>query len=83
MDHDVYDGDGHDGAGASGVYNGMAATRLDGVAWQKSRHSNSQGSCVEFAPLPGGEDAQFFWIMGMLAVTTAGMVVYFRTRDWM
>ncbi|MEU5460602.1 DUF397 domain-containing protein [Streptomyces althioticus] len=57
MDHDVYDGDGHDGAGASSVYNGMAATRLDGVAWQKSRHSNSQGSCVEFARLPGGEVA--------------------------
>ena len=39
------------------VYNGMAATELDGVAWQKSRHSNSQGSCVEFARLPGGDVA--------------------------
>ncbi|MEU2336350.1 DUF397 domain-containing protein [Streptomyces sp. NPDC006654] len=39
------------------VYNGMAATQLDGVAWQKSRHSNSQGSCVEFARLPGGDVA--------------------------
>ncbi|GHH91050.1 DUF397 domain-containing protein [Streptomyces capillispiralis] len=59
MDHDVYDGDVDvcDGAGPSGVYNGMAATTLDGVAWQKSRHSNSQGSCVEFARLPGGEVA--------------------------
>ncbi|MCI3224433.1 DUF397 domain-containing protein [Streptomyces sp. NP-1717] len=36
------------------AYNGMAATELDGVVWQKSRHSNSQGSCVEFAKLPGG-----------------------------
>lgn len=35
------------------AYNGMAATELRGVVWQKSRHSNSQGSCVEFAKLPG------------------------------
>ncbi|AXG78556.1 DUF397 domain-containing protein [Streptomyces paludis] len=39
------------------VYNGIAATELHGVVWQKSRHSNSQGSCVEFAQLPGGEVA--------------------------
>lgn len=43
MDHDVYD-----------VYNGMAATQLHDAAWQKSRRSNSQGSCVEFARLPDG-----------------------------
>ncbi|MCT9091294.1 DUF397 domain-containing protein [Streptomyces sp. ASQP_92] len=36
------------------AYNGMAAAELQGAAWQKSRHSNSQGSCVEFAKLPGG-----------------------------
>ncbi|MEH0424252.1 DUF397 domain-containing protein [Streptomyces sp. B21-083] len=53
MDHDVY---GVGAADDSGVYNGMAAARLE-VAWQKSRHSNSQGSCVEFARLPGGEVA--------------------------
>ena len=39
------------------AYNGMAAAELDGVTWQKSRHSNSQGSCVEFAKLPGGNVA--------------------------
>ncbi|MFF1564494.1 DUF397 domain-containing protein [Streptomyces sp. NPDC058293] len=39
------------------VYNGMAATELHGVVWQKSRYSNSQGSCVEFAKLPGGRVA--------------------------
>ena len=39
------------------VYNGMAATELQGVVWQKSRHSNSQGSCVELARLPGGDVA--------------------------
>ena len=52
MDHDVY--------GVDDVYNGMAATELTelhAVAWQKSRHSNSQGNCVEFARLPGGEVA--------------------------
>lgn len=49
MDRDVY--------GVDDVYNGMAAKKLHGVAWQKSRHSNSQGSCVEFARLPGGEVA--------------------------
>jgi uncharacterized protein DUF397 len=55
VEHDVYDV--YDVADASGVYNGMAATQLHGVAWQKSRHSNSQGSCVEFARLPGGDVA--------------------------
>ncbi|MGA5193359.1 DUF397 domain-containing protein [Streptomyces exfoliatus] len=35
----------------------MAAAELRGVQWQKSRHSNSQGSCVEFAKLPGGNVA--------------------------
>ncbi|WP_405617280.1 DUF397 domain-containing protein [Streptomyces sp. NBC_00076] len=54
MDHDVYDV--ADASGVSGAYNGMAAAHLR-VAWQKSRHSNSQGSCVEFARLPGGDVA--------------------------
>ncbi|MFJ8433048.1 DUF397 domain-containing protein [Kitasatospora sp. NPDC094019] len=44
--HDTYD-----------PYNGMAAADLEGVVWQKSLHSNSQGNCVEFAALPGGEVA--------------------------
>lgn len=34
--------------------NGMPATDLSDVAWRKSRHSNSQGTCVEVASLPGG-----------------------------
>ncbi|MGP3923950.1 MULTISPECIES: DUF397 domain-containing protein [unclassified Streptomyces] len=34
--------------------NGMAAADLGGVAWQKSRRSNSQGACVELAKLPDG-----------------------------
>ena len=36
------------------IYNGMPATELDGVTWQKSRISNSQGNCVEIAALPDG-----------------------------
>ena len=36
------------------IYNGMSATDLDGVSWQKSRISNSQGNCVEIAALPDG-----------------------------
>ncbi|KUJ67612.1 regulator [Streptomyces albus subsp. albus] len=35
----------------------MAASDLQDVVWQKSGYSNSQGSCVEFAKLPGGEVA--------------------------
>jgi hypothetical protein len=37
--------------------NGMPATELRGVTWRKSRHSNSQGTCVELAGLPSGEIA--------------------------
>ncbi|MDJ1131942.1 DUF397 domain-containing protein [Streptomyces iconiensis] len=39
------------------AYNGMAARDLQGVSWRKSRHSNSQGTCVEFAKLPDGDVA--------------------------
>ncbi|MHA6759063.1 DUF397 domain-containing protein [Streptacidiphilus sp. PAMC 29251] len=39
------------------MYNGMAATEIDGAVWQKSRLSNSQGDCVEFAPLVDGDVA--------------------------
>jgi hypothetical protein len=38
-------------------HNGMAARDLQGVSWEKSRYSNSQGTCVEFAILPTGEVA--------------------------
>jgi Domain of unknown function (DUF397) len=33
------------------IYNGISATRLDGVVWRKSERSNSQGACVELARL--------------------------------
>ncbi len=38
-------------------YNGMPATTIPEVRWQKSRHSNSQGNCVEMAELPEGSIA--------------------------
>ena len=38
-------------------YNGMAAADLHDVEWQKSRFSNQQGTCVEFAKLPDGDVA--------------------------
>jgi Domain of unknown function (DUF397) len=31
--------------------------QLTDVSWRKSRHSNSQGTCVELARLPGGQIA--------------------------
>ncbi|UED85586.1 DUF397 domain-containing protein [Streptomyces profundus] len=39
------------------AYNGMAANALRGVRWLKSSHSNSQGTCAEFALLPSGDVA--------------------------
>ncbi|MFG2844070.1 DUF397 domain-containing protein [Kitasatospora sp. NPDC048296] len=49
--------DSQDTHSSNHTYNGMAAADLKGVVWQKSRHSNSQGNCVEFAALPGGDVA--------------------------
>lgn len=36
------------------IANAMPATRLRGVTWRKSRHSNPSGNCVELAELPVG-----------------------------
>jgi Domain of unknown function (DUF397) len=38
-------------------YNGIPATEIADVIWQKSQHSNPNGACVEVAVLPGGEIA--------------------------
>lgn len=37
--------------------NGTVAADLIGVVWQKSSHSDANGTCVEFAALPDGEVA--------------------------
>lgn len=39
------------------AYNGMSAAELTGVTWQKSGHSNANGTCMEFAVLPEGSVA--------------------------
>jgi len=39
------------------TYNGMPAAELTDVTWQKSKHSNPNGACVEVALLPDGEIA--------------------------
>jgi hypothetical protein len=39
------------------IQNGMPADELTGVAWRKSRRSNSQGNCVEMAELKNGSVA--------------------------
>lgn len=39
------------------MVNGMSASQLHGVTWQKSGRSNPSGNCVECAALPGGEVA--------------------------
>ena len=38
-------------------YNGIQATRLDGVTWRKSRYSNPSGNCLEVAELADGDIA--------------------------
>ena len=39
------------------IYNGISATELTNVTWQKSKHSNPNGACVEVAHLANGEIA--------------------------
>jgi hypothetical protein len=41
----------------SDIYNGIPATELTSVTWQKSKHSNPNGACVEVAHLATGEIA--------------------------
>jgi hypothetical protein len=39
------------------TYNGIPATELADVTWQKSQYSNPNGACVEVAVLPDGGSA--------------------------
>jgi hypothetical protein len=39
------------------AYNGIPAGEVGDVRWQKSRHSNATGACVELAAMPSGEIA--------------------------
>jgi len=41
----------------SDIYNGIPAAELTNVTWQKSKHSNPNGACVEVAHLANGEIA--------------------------
>ena len=41
----------------SRMVNGMSASQLQGVTWQKSARSNPSGNCVECAALPDGSVA--------------------------
>jgi magnesium transporter len=40
------------------------------------------GMNVPLPRLPGGEAAQFWWVMGGMAAITSGMLVFFRRRRW-
>jgi magnesium transporter len=41
------------------------------------------GMNVPIPHLPGPPEAQFWWIMGMIAVTVVGMLAAFRWKDWL
>ena len=41
------------------------------------------GMNVELPQLPGGARAQFYWILGLLAVVAACMLWFFKTRKWL
>lgn len=41
----------------SRIHHGMSAAAVGAANWQKASASNSQGNCVEVAPLPDGQIA--------------------------
>jgi magnesium transporter len=40
------------------------------------------GMNVPLPPFPGGDPAQFWWIAGIMTVISAGMLWFFRRKDW-
>jgi magnesium transporter len=41
------------------------------------------GMNVKLPQFPGGEDAQFWWVCGVMAGVSGGMLALFRLLDWM
>jgi LPXTG-motif cell wall-anchored protein len=41
------------------------------------------GMNVSLPHLPGGEQNQFWWIVGMMAVLVGGMLWFMRSRRWL
>lgn len=44
--------------------------------------SGMWGMNVRLPHLPGGEAAQFWWVSGVMLALTAGMLTFFRFKDW-
>ena len=40
------------------------------------------GMNVPLPHMPGGEHAQFWWIVAVMAAVTGGMLLFFRKRGW-
>ena len=40
------------------------------------------GMNVNLPHLPGGVDAQFWWILGIMLAMSGGMLAYFRQKRW-
>jgi magnesium transporter len=40
------------------------------------------GMNVKLPHLPGGDDAQFWWIIGMMLALSTLMLAFFRRRQW-
>ena len=40
------------------------------------------GMNIPLPQFPGGQDVQFWWIGGIMAVITGGMLLLFRSRNW-
>ena len=40
------------------------------------------GMNVALPRLPGGEAAQFWWVLAIMAASSAGMLAYFRAKHW-